>query len=118
MKKFIIKEDVFKTVCLFIFNCNEDEYVEELKKYGIKENKVGEYVCGSVVKLGDKFFRIIWVENAKNKEELMHEIFHLVIRICFDKGVPIRANIETGECGDETAAYLMEFYVKKILEKL
>lgn len=73
-----------------------------------------------VVKTHDSkyFFRIVWIKELKNIGCLVHELFHLVIRIMADKGIPVVANIQTGECGDETAAYLLEFYLNECLNKI
>jgi hypothetical protein len=113
----IIKDDVFKTEVLFIFNCSQKEFQRRVKRYGIEETGIDNYTSGTVIHAKQRFFRIVWVKKfSKNYlSEFIHELFHLVVRICDDKGVPIKANIEMGECGDETAAYLMEFYVSKIL---
>lgn len=121
-KNFTIKDNIFKTEVLFITNCDAGEFIRQVRKYGIKLKALDEYICGTVVKADRKFFRIVWIKDfsrrPENVAELVHEIFHLVVRICYDKGVPVRPNIETGECGDETAAYLMEFYAKICLARL
>jgi hypothetical protein len=126
MKTFFIKEPIFKTRTLFIGNCSWKEVVKYLKKYKIKEdensedgNTAGTYrfynkntIC----------FRMIYTERMNKSPEdiaiLVHEIFHLVVRICDWKGVPIYANGTEGECGDETAAYLTEFFVRECLKKI
>jgi len=46
---------------------------------------------------------------------LVHELFHLVVRISEDKGVPIISNIQTGQVGDETSAYMLEYYYNEII---
>jgi hypothetical protein len=120
--EFIVSDDIFKTSVLFIFNCNAADFQARAKKCGV-EWKCGEYVCGTVVPGGDgQFFRIVWVEKVSLKPEdigtLAHEIAHLVVRICADKGVPICSNIQTGECGDETFAYLTEFYMIQCLSRV
>lgn len=121
MKEFIIKDEVFKTEVLFITNCGYKEATKRLKRRGFTE-ELDEYTIGTVVKAKGSFFRIVWLEKFSFKKEhfcnLIHELFHLVVRIMQDKGVPIKANIETGECGDETAAYLLEYYVGECMKIL
>jgi hypothetical protein len=116
MKTFKIEDKIFKTETLFIIG-KYDEANEYLKKKFNYEGELDEMVIGSVIKIPNKkddyFFRVLWVEDAKNIPLVVHEMFHLVVRICQDKQVPIKANIETGECGDETAAYLLEFYLEQ-----
>lgn len=118
MKEFVIKENLFKTSTIFILNCSGKEFAKRIKKMGVKTDIAESYVCGTVIPCGDRFFRGVWVESAKDLGGIMHEISHLVVRVCTDKGVPIKANIETGEVGDETFAYLIEFYTNEIFKKL
>lgn len=120
--EFVVSDDVFKTSVLFVFNCDAKAFEKVAARRGV-EWKASGYVCGTVVPGKDgQFFRIVWVEKVSTKPEdmgtLAHEIMHLVVRICQDKGVPICANIQTGECGDETAAYLVEFYTMRCLARL
>lgn len=124
MKKneFVVSDDVFKTSVLFVLNCDAKAFEKVVARYGV-ELKVGGYTCGTVIPGKDgHFFRIVWVEKVsvrpKDLGTLAHEILHLVVRICHDKGVPICPNIQTGECGDETAAYLAEFYMIRCLNQI
>jgi hypothetical protein len=123
MKKFIIKDEIFKTETLFIVNCSYQEFRRVAKKYGgkIDDEFLDSYICGTVIRCKN-FFRIVWVEKVSKKPsdigDIVHELFHLVVRILEDKGVPIKANTKTGECGDETHAYLLESYVRQFLEKI
>ena len=118
--KFIIKERTFKTRTLFVLNCGFKEFAKIVKSYGIEVENLGKFINGMVLSSNDNkyFFRTIWYEDAKDFGGLIHEVFHLVVRICDDKGVPIKAHIETGQCGDETAAYLLEFYTNEVFKKL
>ncbi len=118
IKEFVIHEEVFKTSVLFIIGCGQKELTERIKKYGVNLENLGMYVCGSVLEVKSKFFRIVWVENEKSIGEIVHEVLHLVTRILQDKGVPIKASFEDGEFGDETAAYLLEFYINRISKEL
>lgn len=118
IKEFVIKDAVFKTSVLFLVNCNYDEANKRLRRRGI-DAQLREYEVGTVMKIDDEtFFRIVWVEKFKDLGVLVHELLHLVVRIVEDKGVPIKANHKNGECGDETAAYLLEFYFNECVKKL
>jgi hypothetical protein len=120
MIEFIVKENVFKTEVLFFCNCTSKELIKRAKKYEINEMSLDGYVCGTVLRANKRFFRIVWVEevNKKNLGILIHELFHLVMIILRDKGVPVIANLENGEVGDETAAYLLEFYINETLKRI
>lgn len=117
-KQFIIKDDIYKTSTLFILNCDVGKLFDITRKYGVNLSSLGEYSCGTVVKARRMFFRIVWVEKSKDIGCLVHELFHLVTIILRDKGITIKANLDNGEVGDEAAAYLMEFYTKKVFKKL
>jgi hypothetical protein len=118
MKEFTIDEHIFKTSTVFLIGCSSKEFQKRLKRLGGKTNFVDGYICGTVIPSSEGYFRIVWVEDKKDIGGIIHELTHLVVRICNDKGVPIKANIETGDCGDETFAYLMEFYTNQIIKKL
>jgi hypothetical protein len=118
MKEFTIDEPVFKTSTVFLIGCSGKEFQKRIKKWGGEKELDGGYVCGTVIPSKKGYFRIVWSEDKKDIGGIVHEISHLVVRICDSKGIPIKANIETGECGDETFAYLMEFYTNQVIKKL
>lgn len=123
MKSFTILEGVFKTGPYFVFGCTGEELKKHVKKTHAIDIEAPKS-AGTQITVKDKSgtSRILWVPEVPNRPEiigrLVHEIFHLVVRICRDKGVPIVANIETGECGDETAAYLMEYFYIECMKRL
>ena len=117
MKVFTVTEPVFKTEPLFIIDCTHealDAYLHRRFRISAGEN------CGQI---GQMFtfqkrpWRVVWSQKA-SLPVVLHELFHLVTRICQDKGVPIRAHNEHGEIGDETAAYLYEFFAKAVLRRV
>lgn len=116
-----INEKVFQTQIVIIGNASEKEankYLKSIKNpYLIEEE---QNMAARLVKTKLEIYRILYIKDLskKNIPKLSHEIFHLVVRICEDKGVPIVPNIHTGHCGDETAAYLMEFYMDQVLSKI
>lgn len=123
MKKFKIKDNVFKTEVMFVINCDHVQFERIAKKFGakIQNDEYGEDTIGTVLRSKDGF-RIVWLRHMSKRTEdiacLVHEVVHLVVRILEHKGVPVKANIETGDCGDETHAYLMEFYVSEVLKRI
>lgn len=122
MKKILIEESVFKTEVLFIYNCSPKEVNDYLKKTG-KAIDIRDYLnfIGTLYKTPQEVYRIVYVEKYKKNADwlsvLAHEILHLVIEICNDKGVPIYTNLDNAERLDETACYLMEFYMSEFIKK-
>lgn len=117
MKVFTIDEAVFKTATLFVLDCP----FEILRKYLDSKYKtdVGEYVgqTGQLFTFKAPPYRIVWTEK-RDSAVILHEVFHLVTRICDDRGVPIKAHLDSGESGDETAAFLFEWYVIQLRKHL
>ncbi len=122
-KKFVIEDDIYKTKVFFFIGYTDEEFIKSMEKLGVSLKKMSEYTCGTVIRVNDSFSRAVWIDrfiqnNSEDYGVLVHELFHLITNICQDKQIPIKANIESGECGDEAAAYLLEFYTKKCFEKL
>ncbi len=71
----------------------------------------------------DKYpYQVLWIsDKANNKQDLLpkisHEIFHHVLRQCKKRNIPTYPYIDN-LIMDEPAAYLMEYYTRKILEKI
>jgi hypothetical protein len=116
MKIFKITEPVFKTEPLFIIDCSFKRFSKYLKKH--YHCNCGSYVgqTGQMFTFKRTPWRVVWVEK-KDENVLIHELFHLVTRICQDKGIPIVAQMEHGS-GDETAAYLYEFFARRCLKRI
>lgn len=119
MKVFQIKDDVFKTKPLFVIGCSFQKLERYLKRFNVKP---GEYVdqAGQMFTFGKSPWRVVWVEKLPTTIPtlgiLLHEIYHLVTRICQDKGIRIQAHIDT-DSGDETAAYLYEFFCREAIRR-
>jgi len=117
-----INDKIFKTRVVVIANCNPKECNEELKgmknKYFVEDKDSN--LAGRLVQANHGLWRILYMPTLNLRQEsrgvLAHELFHLVVRICEDKGVPITANIQTGQCGDETGAYMLEYYYNEIID--
>lgn len=120
IKPFLITDGVFKTEVLFLIGHTAEEanrYLRKIKNKHLFDEKE-KNIAGMLLKTNVDMYRIVFWPDGKNIYELVHELFHLVIRICEDKGVPNVPNIHTGHCGDETGAYLIEFYLKEVLKKI
>lgn len=117
MKVFAIEEPVFRTATLFVIGASFEDFAALMKrKYRVT---VGEYVgqCGQMFSYTDSPpWRCVWTDRL-DLAVVLHEVFHLVTRICADKGVPIRAHDERGDCQDETGAYLFEFFARGVMRK-
>ena len=119
----IFDDKLFKARVNVICNCTPDECNKYLKK---KKNKYllpvdfHKNTSGIVLRGNHGMFRIIYLPKFNLTQEyratLVHELFHLVVRISEDKGVPIISNIQTGQVGDETSAYMLEYYYNEIIE--
>lgn len=126
MKSFVIAEPVFRTETLFVVGCSFDAFKAYLKRRSGRD--AGDYVgqCGQMFTFDDKcaaekngpcpVFRCVW-SVRREFPIVLHEIFHLVTRICQDKGIPIKAYTELG-CEDEPAAYLFEFFAREVLKHM
>jgi hypothetical protein len=119
MRCFSISDPVFKTKPMFVLGCSAREAESFLRARYRFEVNISPGSCGTMLTL-DRFpWRVVWCEEypdtPKSISTLFHEVFHLVVRICGDKGIPIVHHIETGECGDEAAAYLFEFFAQECL---
>lgn len=121
MRTFTIDEPVFKTNPLFIVDCTYAEMTAYVKKrFRATVQPAPDGVIGTVLTFDVRPWRIVWIERATRRDIpiLLHEVFHLVTRICADKGVPIVAHHPTGENGDETAAYLLEFFMARLMRRM
>ena len=119
MISFQIDDPIFKTKPLFVMNCTHPQLDRYLKKHfhmsaGLDCNQHGQMF--TFERAPDPTLRIVWVQHTPTTPErlgtLLHEIFHLTTRICQDKGVPIKAQIDEGN-GDETAAYLFDYFARE-----
>lgn len=117
MKVFQVSDPVFKTEPLFIVGCSFDQLSRYMKRRHWPSVGEDEGSIGTMFTFDRAPWRVIWVKKP-DLALVMHEIFHLVTRICQDKGIPIKAHIENGDCGDEAAAYLFEHFARAALRRL
>lgn len=119
-KSFKIVNPIFKSETLFCLGFTLKEFKKEMKKYNYDYDISSPDIAGTTFSIRQKGFRyrVVWFEDSKDIAGIVHEVVHLCVRICEDKGVPIKAHIETGECGDETFAYMVEFYLNEVIKKI
>lgn len=117
MRWFVVEEPIFKTATLFVVDCSHAELTRYLDTHW--NCRTGED-CGQI---GQMFtfgehppHRVVWARRLY-LPVVLHEVFHLVTRICADKGISISAHTDHGMNNDEPAAYLFEFFAKKILNQ-
>ena len=123
LKRKIVEDPILKTRVMFLLGCDYLEMAKELKKLKLDVDedyfKNAEGAQLNFVGRGyDNPMRVVWVEHSGKTPEAIgvaaHEIFHLVVRICEWKGIPITAQNNQ----DETAAYLQDFYMCKYIDLL
>lgn len=121
MRVFSVAEDVFKTEPMFILGCSHSAMATYLERRFKVTIDPSEGQAGQMFTFGCAPWRVVWVEDLPRTLPqlalLFHEVFHLVTRICQDKGVPIKAQTAEG-FGDEPAAYLYEFFALRVMSKL
>lgn len=116
MKIFTIEDPIFKTEPVFIIGCSYDELNRYLSRFKVNAGNC-EHIAGRMLTFEKPPWRVVW-SRKPDLPVILHETFHLVTRICADKGITIRAHNEHGENDDETAAYLLEFFARRILKRI
>lgn len=118
---FTVDDPIFKTEPLFVIGCDHAGMAAYLKKrFGVTVTSEGpeENYAGSMLTFGCAPWRVVWIRERSRAGLAvgLHEVFHLVTRICADKGIPIVAHIPGGENGDEAAAYMFEYFARGLLK--
>lgn len=117
MRRFSIEEHVFKTEPLFLLGCDHATAARYLKRAYHLTLDAYDGQLGTMYTFPRAPHRIVWCETLA-VGPVLHEVFHLVTRICQDKGVPIVAHHPDGTNGDEPAAYLFEFFAQRVLRRI
>ena len=119
--------EVYKADVEFWMDCSEKKFVSEMKKLG--ENLLEDGCSGMYIQIKEKKSlrakrRIVWIEKypktIEQKAILVHELFHLVSSILSYKNIRLVMD-DNGEylgTSEESFAYLIEYYYKKIFELL
>lgn len=120
-KIFNVYCDVYGTNLLVILGMPEDKlpkYIE--KKYKVKW-EYGKLAAGGQFDFSKWPFHMIWIKDGIHKEDFIpkiaHEVLHHIICMAEAKQLPTCSRLD-GVIADEPIGYLMEFYMRKILEKL
>lgn len=116
MRIFTVEEPIFKTATLFVVDCSFDVFAAHLKRRYRMET--GEFMgqVGQMFTFQKPPFRVVWTAT-RDMAVLLHETFHLVTRVCEDRGIPIKAHGEHGDSQDEPAAFLFEFFARALLKR-
>ena len=118
---FTLKDSFFHTEPLVIAGCTSQHLEQYLRKKYKWNVDVDSDVEGTVLRRYSAPYRVVWFKKVPRNDDgwgtVVHELFHLVVRICNDKQIPIKAEIESGECGDEAAAYILEGFFIQCREK-
>ena len=118
MKVFSVTDPIFKTDPLFILGCPRadlDAYLR--RRFRVMAGDATQHWAGQMFTFDKVPWRVVWTLNI-DLPVILHETFHLVTRICQDKGIGIVAHHPDGAYGDETAAYLFEFFARAIVRRV
>lgn len=119
----MVHEPVFKIEPVFVLGAEPDQLrqLARRRRWRVDFGAIGERdqtpLAGSLFTFDRVPWRVVWTRRL-DVAVALHETFHLVTRICYDRGIPIRAYDERGEHGDETAAYLFEFFAKAVVRRV
>jgi hypothetical protein len=101
---------VYNEAILFYGDCTPKQLFAHLKKeYDIVDAEMS--ACPSdlgMLHSGDDHY-IVWCRELKDVPTLIHELYHLCVKIFDAKGIPLTAE------NDEAMAYYLSFWVGKIL---
>lgn len=119
LRVFSIEDPVFKTEPVFITDCSYEEMRQWVHKRWpqIKIATAPEFYAGTMFTFDCPPWRLVYVRRSRQTGVWVHELVHLVLRICQDKGIPVIRMHPNGDSGDETAAYMLEFYIERVIEK-
>jgi hypothetical protein len=117
VRVFTVKDPLFKTEPLFVMGCSHQQLDAYLRKHFRVSVDIDNGHCGQMLTFDRAPWRVVWTQTLDIPVAL-HELFHLVTRICQDRGIPIRAHNANGEISDEPAAYLYEFFARAMLRRV
>ena len=117
MKVFAVDVPMLKVAALFVLDCTYDELRAYLhRRFKVRVEPEPDTIAGRMLTFERPPYRVVWARQ-RELPVVLHEVFHLVTRICADKGIVIRAHNERGENDDETAAYLFECLARQAIRK-
>jgi hypothetical protein len=112
MKIKLVDNDVFDVETTFILDCTMDEFNNYLETVGCE--KMSGECAGAVVEKPNDLDYVVYIKDSLSMSTIAHELFHLVVRICEKRGIPIIAELSNGSAGDETGAYLIDYYMRRV----
>jgi hypothetical protein len=124
MKIYKVHEKLFDTEVRIVTDCTVEEFYKYLKKLrkNVKTDGYDATTRGMFIRFNHVPRWILWVRKLNKSKEclpvLAHELIHLCVAICEDRGVPIYHEGTLKDSGDETLGYLYEWFFKEILNKL
>lgn len=125
MKTIKIKNPIYKCDVLVIYGCSPKECNDYLKRKKLAPDIRSEDdldFVGTLYKTNQGVYRILYVDKISKTPAqlaiLSHEVLHLVVEICSDKGIPVVGRSTDGWRYDEASCYLLEFYMREILSKI
>lgn len=120
MTTFQIHDPIFKTAPLFVVACSFAAFTRYMRTHFKIDVGLDVGQAGQMFTFTKSPWRVVWVEQRPDTYRrlgtLLHEIFHLVTRICQDKDIPIKAQVAEG-IGDETAAYLFDYFAREAIKR-
>jgi hypothetical protein len=120
VRQFTVKVEMLKVEPLFVLGCTFDSLAERMRrdfKVNIENEPGAEPTrAGQMFTFDRAPWRLVWTRHLE-LPVVLHEVFHLVTRICADRGIVIRAHNERGENDDETAAYLFEVIARQVIRR-
>lgn len=118
LRRFTVQVPLLKVEPLFLVGCSPDELARILQRdFKVHIDADDQrHTAGRMFTFDRTPWRVVWT-RAVDLPVVLHETFHLVTRICADKGIAIRAHNEHGMNDDETAAYLFEFLARAVLRR-
>ncbi len=118
MTVFTVKVPMLKVEPLFVLDATSAQFrALMLKRFDTTVPLEDENVAGRMFTFAKAPHRVVWTCDL-DTGHVLHEVFHLVTRICYDKGITIRAKNENGDTDDETAAYLFENIANDVLARV
>lgn len=115
--EFHVEDPVFKTDTLFVIGVPIATFARRMKRVYNRDIDLAEHYTGTMFTFTRPPWRCVWTAK-KDLPTVIHETLHLVTRILYDRGIAVSAQNAEGHNDDETAAYLLEFYVRAILKRM
>lgn len=123
-RMFVVTEQLFKVETLFIVGCDYAamaKYLNRRYKTQVAEDAIadrrGGKILGTLLTFGIPPWRVVYLRNYEIPI-MVHELLHLVTRVLQDRGIGVVSHYPNDDLGDETAAYMLEFYTVAVIQAL